>query len=132
MYVVTNLVDAYDYTMLMSVLIMCAGCSSKCEAHRLTKFSAIDLLEKKFRKKAELKERELELKRMELELQARKLDAEEARIKMDEDERKLRLNMELEERKAMLEFLKKRFCHYLCYCYVYFTGSIQINNQAMN
>lgn len=93
----------------MSALIMYAGRSSKCEARRLTKFSAIEMLNKRFCKKAELKERELELKKMELELQARKLDAEEAKMKRDEEERKLRLNMELEERKAMLEFLKKRF-----------------------
>ena len=97
-----------DCIILTSVLIMYAGRSSKCEARRLTKFSAIVMLPKKFCKKAELKERELELKRMELELQERKLDAEEAKMKMDEEERKLRLNMELEERKAMLEFLKKR------------------------
>ena len=94
----------------MSALIMYAGRNSKCEARRLTKFSAIDMLNKRFCKKAELKERDRELKKMELVLLARKLDVEEIKMKRDEEEeRKLRLNMELEERKSTLEFLKKRF-----------------------
>ena len=67
---------------------------------RGSKPSAAEILEQRFTKKAELKEKELELRRMELELQKRKMDGEE-------EERKQRLQLELEERRALLELLKK-------------------------
>ena len=77
------------------------------EGRKLTKLSAIEMLEKKFQQKAKLKEKELELKRFELELKKNKLEIEEAKQKEAEEERKLRLKMELEERKVMMEFIKK-------------------------
>ena len=86
----------------------------KTDSRKLTKLSAIEMLEKKFQQKAELKEKELELKRFELELKRfelelkkKKLEIEEAKQKEEEEERKLRLKMELEERKMMMEFIKK-------------------------
>lgn len=74
---------------------------------RASKLSAIAMLENKFAKKAELKEKELELWRIELELQKRKMDREERKMDMEEEERKLWVQLELEERRAMLELLKK-------------------------
>ena len=79
----------------------------KTDSRKLTKLSAIEMLEKKFQQKAELKEKELELKRFELELKKKKLEIEEAKQKEEEEERKLRLKMELEERKMMMDFIKK-------------------------
>ena len=42
--------------------------------------------------------------------------------------------MELEERKAMLDFLRNVYdiIYAIVIYYIYFTGSIEINNQAMN
>ena len=67
---------------------------------RSSKLSAMEILQQKFEKKAELKERELELRKKELELQERKLISEE-------EERKKRVDLELEERRAMMQLLKK-------------------------
>lgn len=67
---------------------------------RTSKLSALEVLEKKFEKKAELKEKELDLWKKELELQERKLISEE-------EERKKRVELELEERRTMMELLKK-------------------------
>ena len=69
----------------------------KTESRKLTKHSAVEMLENKFQQKAELKEKALELKRFELELKKKKLEIEEAKQKEEEEERKLRLKMELEE-----------------------------------
>ena len=67
---------------------------------RATKLSAIEMLERKYEKKAALKERELELKKIELDLQRWKMD-------MEEEERKQRLQLELEEKRAFLDLFKK-------------------------
>lgn len=67
---------------------------------RASKLSVIELMESKFVKKADLKEKELELRRLELELQQKKFEAEE-------EERKRRFNLEIEERRAIIELLKK-------------------------
>lgn len=58
---------------------------------RGTKLSAIQMHEKEYERESDLKERELQLKADELQLQRRKLDAEA-------DERKEKLNLEMEER----------------------------------
>ena len=86
-------------------LILFPGKTGK--AARLTKLLAVQMLEKKFERKAQLKEKELDLRRMELELQSRKLDQEEAARKQEQEEKKKRLELELEERRTMLELLKK-------------------------
>lgn len=65
-----------------------------------TRLSAIDMLEKKYEKKAALKEKELELRRMELELQQRKWE-------MEEKERKQRLELDAEERRAFIQLITK-------------------------
>ena len=70
----------------------------KTESRKLTKLSAVEILEKKFQQKAQLKEKELELKRFELELKKKKLEIEEAKQKEEEEERILRLKMELYRR----------------------------------
>lgn len=58
-------------------------------------------LKKKYERKSDLKERELQLKAEELGLQRRKFDAEA-------DERKEKLKLEMEERRMFLNFLKDR------------------------
>ena len=67
---------------------------------RFSKLSAIEMLDKKNEKKADWKETELELRRSELEFNRIKFEAEN-------EEKKERLKLELEERKTMLELLKK-------------------------
>lgn len=92
---------------------------------RASKLSAIEMLERNYKRKAELKEQELELKRMELEITQRRLAMEEEerkqrlqmemeekksaqrRLAVEEEERKQRFQMEMEEKKAFLELLKK-------------------------
>ena len=59
----------------------------KTESRKLTKLSVVEMLEKKFQQKAELKEKELELKRFELELKKKKLEIEEAKQKEEEEEK---------------------------------------------
>lgn len=58
------------------------------------------MLEKKYERKAVLKEKELELRKMELELQQRKWE-------MEEKERNQRLDLDAEERRAFIELIKK-------------------------
>ena len=48
----------------------------------------MEILQKKFERKAQLKEEELDLRQMELELQPRKLDQEEAAHKQEQEERR--------------------------------------------
>ena len=67
---------------------------------RASKISVMEMLEAKYERKAELKEKELELKRMELEIAQR-------RLALEEEERKQHLQMEMEEKKTFLELLKK-------------------------
>lgn len=64
-------------------------------------------MDKKFQRKSELKEQELNLKKMELDLQKRKLELEEAETKRMEEERKERASLEFQEKKLMLELLQK-------------------------
>ena len=67
---------------------------------RFSKLSAIEMLDKKNAKRADWKEKELELRRSALEFNRIKFEAENG-------EKKERLKIELEERKTMLELLKK-------------------------
>lgn len=76
------------------------------KAARLNKLSAVQMLKKKFERKAELK-KELEIKKLELELQASKMDQEETARKQEQVEKNKQLELELEERRTMLELLKK-------------------------
>ena len=66
-----------------------------------------ELLQEKFRKKAAIKEKELELRKLELELQQRKwaLEEEERKKRMELDAERMKL--EAEERRAIIELLKK-------------------------
>ena len=66
-----------------------------------------ELLEEKLKSKAALKEKELEMKKMELELQQRKwaLEEEERKKRLEMDTEKMR--PEAEERRAIIELLKK-------------------------
>ena len=82
--------------------IMVLWCFFQAKKKCVSKLSAIELIEKKFVKKAELKEKELELEKMELELQQKKFIAEE-------EERKQRFQLEMEKRRAMLELLKDKY-----------------------
>ena len=64
----------------------------------------MEMLATKYNQKAELKDKELELRKMELEFQQKKYEAEAV-------ERKAKLQLGLEERKAMLAILKDRLKH---------------------
>ena len=67
-----------------------------------------ELLQENFRRKAVIKEKELELRKMELDLQERKwiLEEEERRKRLELDTERMRI--EAEERRAILELLKNR------------------------
>ena len=68
---------------------------------RVSKHSVVELLKTKFDRKASLKEQELQQRQLEFEF-------EKAKFEFEADERKKRLNMELEERKALLNVLKDK------------------------
>ena len=68
---------------------------------RASKRSAIDMLTEKNNQKVEVKKEELALRRMELDFQKEKYAAEA-------DERKTKLEMEMQERRAILSLLKDR------------------------
>ena len=63
--------------------------------------STVELFAVHFKRKAALKEKELDLKRMELEFQKKKWEVEE-------EERRQRLRLDSEERLALIELLKKK------------------------
>ncbi|CAH3124425.1 unnamed protein product [Pocillopora meandrina] len=73
----------------------------KVTRKRATRLSAVQMLEQKNERKADLKERELKLKSEELQLQKKKFEQEAA-------ERKERLQLELEERRMFLQILKEK------------------------
>lgn len=75
------------------------GCSKPRK--RASRLSAIEMLEKKYELKAQLKEKEPEQKKLEWELEKKKYDDAS-------EERKQRLQLELEERKLFLELLKDK------------------------
>ena len=68
---------------------------------KLSLKTTVDLFQAKFERKAELKEKELELRRMELEFQRRKWE-------LEEEERKQKLQLDAEERRAFIELLKNK------------------------
>ena len=74
---------------------------SKKRRQRASKQSAMEVLEEKYAKKAELKKEELDLRRQELNFKKKKFEVEE-------QERIARLELELEERKAIISLLKKQ------------------------
>lgn len=61
--------------------------------------STVEIFVAKFEKKSKLKEKELELRERDLNIQER-------RSELEEKERKHRLQMDLEERRAFLDILK--------------------------
>lgn len=67
---------------------------------RNTRAAAIQKLEQRYKEKADLRGKELQLKERELDLMEKKLN-------MEEKERSQRLELEREERKAWMEVLKK-------------------------
>lgn len=73
----------------------------KVTRKRATRLSAVQMLEKKNERKADLKEKELKLKSEELELQKKKFEQEAA-------EKRERLKLELEERRMFLQVLKEK------------------------
>ncbi|CAH3114398.1 unnamed protein product [Pocillopora meandrina] len=77
------------------------GKKGKVTRKRATRLSAVQMLEQKNERKADLKERELKLKSEELQLQKKKFEQEAA-------ERKERLKLELEERRIFLQILKEK------------------------
>ena len=81
--------------------IYCLGGKRKKVQQRASKRSAIDMLTEKNNQKVEVKKEELALRRMELDFQKEKYAAEA-------DERKTKLEMEMQERRAILSLLKDR------------------------
>ena len=77
------------------------GGKRKKVQQRASKRSAIDMLTEKNNQKVEVKKEELALRRMELDFQKEKYAAEA-------DERKTKLEMEMQERRAILSLLKDR------------------------
>ena len=73
----------------------------KVTRKRANHLSAVQMLEQKNERKADLKERELKLKSEELQLQKKKFEQEAA-------ERNERLKLELEERRMFLQILKEK------------------------
>lgn len=73
----------------------------KVTKKRATRLSAVQMLERKNERKADLKEKELKLKYEELQLQNKKFEQEAA-------ERNERLKLELEEKRVFLQFLKEK------------------------
>jgi hypothetical protein len=78
-----------------------ASCLGKKVKQRASKLSAVQMLSDKYKRKAELKQKELEIRKMELDLQKRKFEEET-------EERKMRFKMEMEERRMMLELLNNK------------------------
>lgn len=74
----------------------------KLNRKRASKLSVAEVLETKYKKKAELQEKELEIRKQELDLQREKFQAET-------EERRSRFELEMEERRMMLELLKEKF-----------------------
>ncbi|KAK3746109.1 hypothetical protein QZH41_015522 [Actinostola sp. cb2023] len=72
---------------------------------RASRLSAIQMLENKYEKKADFKERELEQRKLEFELQKRKYEEEAL-------ERKEKMKLELEERRVFLSLLKEKLTDY--------------------
>ena len=73
---------------------------------RASKLSAIEMLNAKFDKKADLKKVELDIRMKELELRQLQMDREHEEKKMEE-ERKQKMELEFMERKAMIELIQK-------------------------
>ena len=82
-------------------MIIYLATKRKAIKKRASRLSAVQMLEKKNERKAELKEKELQLRAEELELQKKRFE-EEA------EERKERLKFELEERRIFLQVLRDR------------------------
>ena len=74
---------------------------------RASKLGALELLEKKINKKADLKKMELELRKKELELRELQMEREHEEKQKREEERQKRLDLELAREKAILELLQK-------------------------
>lgn len=63
--------------------------------------NSLEIFAAKFEQKARLKEKELELRKEELELQKRKWE-------LEEEERKHRMKLESDERRAFIELILKK------------------------
>lgn len=74
---------------------------------RASKLSAMQFLERKLERKADLKKIELELKRKELELKEIQMEREHEEQQKREEDRQKRMQLEFMERKTMLELLLK-------------------------
>ena len=68
---------------------------------RASRLSAMEMLEAKYQRKADFKEKELEQRKLEYELQKRKYEDEA-------QERKEKLKLEMEERRVLLSLLKDK------------------------
>ena len=66
-----------------------------------SKLSAMEMLNQKYERKAELKDKELEVRKMEIDLQKRKFEEES-------EGRNIRFKMEMDERKLMLKMLQNK------------------------
>ena len=89
------------YTLISLPLFFSLTAKKGNVTKRATRLSAVQMLEKKNERKADLQEKELKLKYEELQLQNKKFEQEAA-------ERKERLKLELEEKRMFLQFLKEK------------------------
>jgi cytochrome c biogenesis protein ResB len=83
---------------LIFALISISGCQKK---KRVSKHSVLQMMQEKFERKASLKEQELHQRKLEFELEKAKFD-------LEANERKQRLNIEMEERRAFLNLMKDK------------------------
>ena len=82
----------------MNVLYVLGG---KKKIKRFSRVSALETIEGKYKKKTELKERELNVRMSDLEFEKEKFN-------LELEERKQRHKIEMEERQLMVELLKKK------------------------
>lgn len=78
------------------------GRPKKETKRRCSKLSAMEILANKYSQNAEFKKEKLDVRRMELEFAKEKYAAEA-------EERRARVELEIEERRALLSLLKDRF-----------------------
>lgn len=81
--------------------------ASPKKVRRASKLSAIEMLNSKIDKKADLKKVELDIRMKELDFRKLQMDREHEEKKKMEEERKQRMELEFMERKAMIELIQK-------------------------
>lgn len=88
------------FSLIVAKIKLCRS-SKKKTKRRCSKLSAMEILANEYSQKAEFKKEELNVRRMELEFAKEKYAAET-------EERRARVELEIEERRTLLSLLKDR------------------------